>query len=60
MGTRAGARSFGGCVMVAILVGVTAACAVATVLLCAFAPVGWQDEDGFHYGVPDDEKDSPP
>ena len=40
-----------------ILMGV---CAAVSVLLCALAPLGWQDEDGFHYGKPDDEKDNPP
>ena len=35
-------------------------CGIATWLLCALAPLGWQDEDGFHYGKPDDEKDNPP
>ena len=40
-----------------ILMGV---CGIATWLLCALAPLGWQDEDGFHYGKPDDTGDNPP
>ena len=40
-----------------ILMGV---CAAVSVLLCALAPLGWQHEDGFRQGKPDDEKDNPP
>ena len=46
--------------MVTILVGLMAACGIATWLLCALGPLVWLDDHGFHYGAPDDEKDSPP
>jgi hypothetical protein len=38
-----------------ILMGVAG---IATCLLCAIAPLGWQDKSGFHYGEPT-EGDNP-
>jgi hypothetical protein len=38
--------------MITIAVIVMGAAGIATWLLCAIAPLGWQDKSGFHYGKP--------
>ena len=42
---------------IAIAVAIAACCTLGFMWLCATAPEGWQNSDGFHFGRHPDDRD---